>query len=183
MLSFITQRSTANIAISLIRAISTENSRPFKNTGPKLKWVQTPTFKLEKKGTNARVGVITLNFPFGFVNDDFIIATDYLLHKDDTVGAILVARSEKPFGPSTDFTEIYTKIANGLENYDAIERRHISKPIFAVVRDAKYSMLCDLRYYAENDDLIDKKCGIWSPFFLTKKLFIQGREDSKLPYI
>lgn len=117
--------------------------------------------KVEKKGTEGRVGLVTLNRPkalnalFNPLMNDLLSAFQHL-DQDPTVGAMVLTGSEKAFAAGADIKEMQNRkfaenfTSNFLGHWGDISK--VQKPIVAAVNGyalgggCELAMMCDIIY-------------------------------------
>lgn len=146
---------------TLIRHVSGRTQLPttvrlMSSSLPNLEYV-----KVEKRGADNKVGLVTLNRPkalnalCGPLMDDLLVAMEYL-DADDSVGAIVLTGSEKAFAAGADIKEMQNRTfsenfrGNFLEHWSNITK--IKKPVLAAVNGyalgggCELAMMCDIIY-------------------------------------
>lgn len=120
--------------------------------------------KVETRGTDGRVGLVTLNRPKALnalcspLMDDLMVALRHF-DQDPNVGAIVLTGSEKSFAAGADIKEMQNRnfAENFRENFlgQWTDMVKISKPIIAAVNGFAFgggcevAMMCDIIYAGE----------------------------------
>jgi len=120
--------------------------------------------KVDKKGTDGRVGLVTLNRPkalnalFNPLMNDLLDAMNHL-DEDPKIGAIVLTGSQKAFAAGADIKQMQNRkfaenfTSNFLGHWGDINK--ISKPIVAAVNGyalgggCELAMMCDIIYAGE----------------------------------
>ena len=140
----------------IVRSSLPKNGVRAMSSLPKFEYVT-----LEEKGTNGRVGLVTLNRPkalnalFSPLMDDLLGAMNHL-DNDPNVGAIVLTGSQKAFAAGADIKEMQNRTfaenfkVNFLEYWGNITK--VRKPIVAAVNGyalgggCELAMMCDIIY-------------------------------------